>query len=643
MGRDILVLHVTTDVPSSTSLAAQIESVTDDITVATASTAADAIEHSRTTPVDCVICDTTVGSVSGLELCRRLRDDQPTVPFVLVLDSDAELSPNEAFAAGATDCLLASSLRGDVDLAEIKLVVARIRKAIDDATGTQSTPTHAPSADKIEARTKTADYRSLIEDVLNVSYVGTFVLDSDCLVVWINDSIEEYFGVDRSTVVGRDKRELLTDEIKHIFADPDRFAEKVLATYDDNSYIEQFECHVLPAGGREDRWLEHRSYPITRGPYTGGRIEHYVDITARKHRQQELESERQLLERLFETNPVGIALLDADGRITRANKHGERVLGLSQSTLETRSYDDPDWQIHDEAGEAILSDELPFARVQRTGKPVFDHEHGITLADGSTRWLSVSAAPLTTEDEAVEQVICVVTDMTAIRDSECALARQNERLTEFANIVSHDLRNPLNVLVGSLELAAETGEMAHFKRCNRAVNRMSQLIDDLLSLAHDGEEIDHTEPVDLGALASECWHHLSTESATLQVETNQQITADRSRLTQLFENVFRNSIKHGGNTVTISVGVLPDGFYIADNGAGIAAIDREHIFERGFSTARGGTGLGLAIVAQIADAHGWNIELTDVETGGVRLELTGVEFVLTESDSRDSPNYESTK
>lgn len=162
---------------------------------------------------------------------------------------------------------------------------------------------------------------------------------------------------------------------------------------------------------------------------------------------------------------------------------------------------------------------------------------------------------------------------------------------------------------------------------------MEQLIDDLLSLAKTGEEIDHTETVDVGRLAVECWQYLSTEEATLQVETEQLVTADRNRLTQLLENLFRNAVEHGGSTVTITVGALADGFFVADDGPGIDPADRDRIFERGYSSTRGGTGLGLSIVEQIAEAHGWEIELADSETGGLRIELTRVKLVATETDS----------
>ncbi|MFQ5799074.1 MAG: PAS domain S-box protein, partial [Bacteroidota bacterium] len=131
-------------------------------------------------------------------------------------------------------------------------------------------------------------YRSLTDDVLDSSAVGIFILDCDFKVVWVNQPLERYFGLRREDILGKDKRQVIRERIKQIFEDPDGFTKKVLATYDNNTYIENFECHVLFAGERQERWLEHRSQPIRSGLYAGGRIEHYYDITERKGAEKEI-------------------------------------------------------------------------------------------------------------------------------------------------------------------------------------------------------------------------------------------------------------------------------------------------------------------------------------------------------------------
>ncbi len=211
---------------------------------------------------------------------------------------------------------------------------------------------------------------------------------------------------------------------------------------------------------------------------------------------------------------------------------------------------------------------------------------------------------------------------------EAVLKRQNERLEEFASIVSHDLRNPLNVAQGNVELALETGETDRLASALDALDRAEELVSDVLALARQGRVVDSPEPVPLTTVANAAWSAVSPGESTMTVEENISVEADRERLRALFENLFRNSVEHGadGEPVHIEVGPLPGGFYVADDGKGIDPADAEQIFDHGFTTNEDGTGLGLSIVRTIAEAHGWEVELAGGEDG-TRFEFRGVELV----------------
>jgi signal transduction histidine kinase len=219
-----------------------------------------------------------------------------------------------------------------------------------------------------------------------------------------------------------------------------------------------------------------------------------------------------------------------------------------------------------------------------------------------------------------------ISELKSLRDREQELEDRNERLEEFASIVSHDLRNPLTVAEGHLELAEETCESDHLGQVADAIDRSQALIDDLLALAREGDRADETEPVGLAEVAERSWQSVKTRQATLDVDTSQAIEADRGRIQQLFENLYRNAVEHGGDDVTVSVSAIDEGFYVADTGPGIPESDREDVFEAGYSTNEDGTGFGLRIVRQIANAHGWEITVIESEHGGTRFDITGVEF-----------------
>ncbi|MFB6186061.1 MAG: sensor histidine kinase [Halobacteriaceae archaeon] len=157
---------------------------------------------------------------------------------------------------------------------------------------------------------------------------------------------------------------------------------------------------------------------------------------------------------------------------------------------------------------------------------------------------------------------------------------------------------------------------------------MEGLIDDVLALAQKGKPIDDVGKVALDDLLERCWQNIETNDATLNIESENTIRADKSRVQQMIENLFVNAVKHGGSGVTITVGDLDqEGFYVADDGPGIPPSQRDSILDPGVSTAENSTGFGLSIVQEIVDAHDWSLTVTDSESGGARFEITGVKII----------------
>ncbi|MFB6107619.1 MAG: sensor histidine kinase [Haloplanus sp.] len=252
--------------------------------------------------------------------------------------------------------------------------------------------------------------------------------------------------------------------------------------------------------------------------------------------------------------------------------------------------------------------------------------------------------------------------------SECRDIAEAPAIDEVSSVISHDLRNPLDVAKAHLRAARETGDAQHFDAVADAHDRMEQIIRDVLTITREQTAVEPSDDVSIEAAARDAWRSVDTAHATLDVTDHlPTATADADRLQRLFENLFRNSVEHGstsnrtasgdsvehnstgsravsdtgvergsdvddrstdrereksaGPGTNITVGALEDGFYVADDGPGIPPDERDRVFEPGFSTRDDGTGLGLAIVDRIVAAHGWELTLTTSTNGGARFEI----------------------
>ncbi|WP_137285399.1 GAF domain-containing sensor histidine kinase [Halorussus salinisoli] len=215
------------------------------------------------------------------------------------------------------------------------------------------------------------------------------------------------------------------------------------------------------------------------------------------------------------------------------------------------------------------------------------------------------------------------------RQREDELAAQNERLDAFASMLAHELRNPVTIGQIYSEQLPEDSETDAVTHVQEAFDRIEDMVDVLLVLARGRDAIGENDAVVLADVAHEVWMQVNAPDARLVVNTDRVLQAEETYIRHLLENLFENAVEHGGSDVTITIGDLPEGFYVADDGTGIPADDREDVFDIGFTTAAeaGGTGLGLAFVQELADVYDWSCSLSEGSTGGARFEFESVDFV----------------
>lgn len=204
--------------------------------------------------------------------------------------------------------------------------------------------------------------------------------------------------------------------------------------------------------------------------------------------------------------------------------------------------------------------------------------------------------------------------------------RDKEQIEEIAGMVSHDLRNPLIIAQGQVEILSDSIQES-ISKIDKAHKRMDTLIEDILTFNRIDEPVEDPALVSVKSCVDDAWDGIQTSDATLtRAFEETAVRADEPRLKRVFENLFRNAVEHGGESVSVEVGVTENGLYVADDGPGIPAAERDLVFEAGYSGTTENTGFGLSIVHRVAKAHGWNVSVTDSTTGGARFEITGMQI-----------------
>ncbi|WP_276271639.1 sensor histidine kinase [Haloarcula litorea] len=199
-------------------------------------------------------------------------------------------------------------------------------------------------------------------------------------------------------------------------------------------------------------------------------------------------------------------------------------------------------------------------------------------------------------------------------------AAQGRRWADVASDLSHDAKNPLNVIAGRLELLDV--DETHADALDRSVDSVETLLSELSTLGSVSRLPDESEPVSLAGLAEQVWGEFDTVDATLDVATDRTVSAPRESLRELLRRLLENALVHAGDDVTVTVTGTEDGFAVADDGPGIDPDDRERVFEQGYATSHEREGYGLFVVDRLAARNDWTVTVGESDAGGARIDVT---------------------
>ncbi|RJX42820.1 hypothetical protein DM826_09025 [Halonotius aquaticus] len=447
---------------------------------------------------------------------------------------------------------------------------------------------------------------------------------SDNPLIYVNDRYEEMTGYSEADALGRNCRFLQGDATRE-----EPVAEMRQAI--DNAESVTVELRNYQQDGQQF-WNRVSIAPVTDDE---GVLTNFVgfqqDITEDKQQQLELERTSELLEQTQQVANIGGWEYDLRSETLQWTDEVYHIHGKPETYDPTVGAAIE--QFHPDDRESLRS---AFAELTTDGTP-FDLEVRILRDDGTMRWVRTRGTPRYDGDELVA-VAGTQQDITERKEFEEELKRSNERLQEFAYILSHDLQEPLRMVSSYVCLLEEELEEQLDDETRQYIDfavdgaeRMRGMIDGLLLYSRvETEGSEHTETdvnTVLSAVEADLELKLAETDSELHVDSLPTIEADEDQLVQLFENLIKNAIEHGGEETTVSVTStsVPEGvqFAVSDDGPGIPADQQDEIFglfDKGGDSD--GTGIGLAICERIVARHDGEISVESTPGEGATFYVT---------------------
>jgi len=592
MTHPLTVLHVEDDPAFAELAASALEHEVEGIDVVSETDVERAVSRIEDEAFDCVVSDYDMPKMDGLSLLAAVRERDPSLPFILFTGKGSEEIASEAISAGVTDYVQKGG-----GLEQYAILGKRIENAVSGRRALADLEREREFVD--------AALAGLTDVFYVVDATGSFLRWNDRLSEVTGYTDEEIREMRPVEFFAPEERETVAAASEAVLADDETVVvESVIETKDGERLPYEFTGAPIETDLAEDTCV----CGIGR------------DITASKRTERELREQTAFVEGGLEGVIDFYYLLDPNGFIRDWSEGTPELVGYDPEELRGAhaSAFVPEGSEEEVMETLVRAVEEGRARV----------EVPFVTPDGVETPYEFTVVVVRDDDGEVTGICGLARDVSERYERERTLRRERDRLAAFASAVSHDLRNPLTVAQGHLELARASGDDGsdeHFEAIDRALSRMETLVDHVLALAKEGRAVGETEPVALGPIVDDTWRSLGTRGeATLERDELPTIVADDARLRQLVENLLRNAVDHGGESVHVEVSALDDGFAIADDGPGVPPSERERVFDAGVSNADGGIGIGLAIVEEIAEAHGWSVSVAESAAGGARFTVTGV-------------------
>ena len=404
------------------------------------------------------------------------------------------------------------------------------------------------------------------------------------------------------------------------------------------------EHRVLHVNGSY-RWVIDTGRPrISASGEFLGFVGSVLDITDRKEAEEALHATQGMLSAVFEALPVGVAVVDQDGKMVLSNQEMHQYVPTNVlPSLDDERY--VRWKAMHSDGSPYVRQDFPGARALRGERVVPGIEALYTKDDGTEIWTQVAAVPLMSSDDMPIGQVSIVTNIDQFKRTEAALrlseanqrvlfdevTKSNKNLSEFLAILAHELRNPLAPILTGLEIMRRRADSADTVTnvrgiIERQVRQLSRLINDLLDIARvtNGKVEIKKESVDLKSIVSN-----AVETSLPLIEQGRHefslklhpaplpVSVDATRISQVIGNLLTNAAKYTPHGGKLTLTVHRDGneavISVIDSGIGIPKESLDSVFDmfsqvgRNMDHAQGGLGIGLSLVRQLVALHGGTV------------------------------------
>jgi PAS domain S-box-containing protein len=548
-----------------------------------------------------IICDHAMPQFDAFAALTIVKKAGLDLPFIVVSGVIGEEVAVAAMKAGAHDYLMKDKL--------LRLVPA-IERELQEAEGRRQ----RRQAEKA-LRTSEEQFRGLIEN----SPAAIFLKDKEHRFRTINKRFEQWFGVAEADVLGKTAYDLFPQEYAAVYTSQDQKVLEAGTAIERELTVPFADSTLHPVLVTKYPVFDANGHPVGVGTIIS-------DMTARKHAEDELRRQRDILDVTLASIGDAVIATDTNSRITFFNRVAEELTGWPKQDALGRPLGEVFRIVHEQT---LQPADNPVARVLREGVVVGLANHtALITRQNQLIPIADSGAPISSSDGTLHGVVLVFRDIAEQKQMEEALlrARKIESVGVLAGGIAHDFNNLLTGIMGNISLSMmlmdqESQVMVRLSEAENACRRATKLTHQLLTFAKGGAPVRQTVSI----------ADLLTESATFALRGSNvrcvftiaedlwSANVDADQINQALHNVVLNAAQAmpDGGTVNVQasnrwlnaaeVPPLQEGRYVKitvhDHGAGISAEIRPNIFDPYYTTKEHGSGLGLATAHAIITKH----------------------------------------